>query len=237
MKNKCKRMLAMWCVVTVMCCMTGCAGQEQVQSETQETLAVEENESQEAIGGSKTPTESESVEENQSIQESSFVEDDKTAEGNNASEETKHLEKEELQDDTVNYGDTITISCTVYEQPIVWKDAGEAVFEVSTSSVQFQNEFDLSEEVTMEKVQEAIGKFEGDSFTLVFEGGDGQYFYEYTIQEIVDKPADKVAYGDKVHVSYEMKSIGVDRTGEFETGEQILHLIDTDLFMANIETE
>ena len=237
MKNKCRRMLAMWCVVTVMCCMTGCAGQEQVQSETQEIPAVEEKESQEAIGESKTPAESESVEVNQPIQESNVVEVDKIAEESVPSEEKSPLEKETLQDDTVDYGDSITISCTVYEQPIVWEDAGETVFEVSTSSVQFQNEFDLAEEVTMKKVQKAIGKYEGDSFTLVFEGGDGQYFYEYTIQEIVDKPADTVTYGDKVHVSYEMRSFGVDRSGELETGEHILHLVDTDLVMADDETE
>lgn len=225
MKNKCRRMLAMWFVITVMCCMSGCAGQEQVQSGTQEIPAVEEKESQEAVGESKTP------------KESDVVEVGKTAEGNVPSEEKSPLENETLQDDTVDYGDTITISCTVYEQPIVWEDAGEAVFEVSTSSVQFQNEFDLAEEVTMKKVQKAIGKFEGDTFILWFEGGDGQYFYEYTIQEIVDKPTDTVAYGDKVHVSYEMRSFGVDRSGELETGEHILHLVDTDLVMANDETE
>ncbi len=204
MKNKCRRMLAVFCTVAVVCSMTGCSKDEVVQSETQEN---------------------------------NFIEGNKTTEENNVSKKTSPQEPEALQDDTVNYGDTITISCTVYEQPIIWKDAGEAVFEVSTASAQFQNEFDLAEEVTMEKVQEAIGEFVGDSFTLVFEGGDGQYFYEYTIQEIVDKSADKVAYGDKVYVSYEMKSLGVDRTGELETGEQILHLIDTDLFLSSDETE
>jgi len=41
--------------------------------------------------------------------------------------------------------------------------------------------------VTKPEVEEAIGKTAGESFKLWYEGGDGLYGYEYTIQEVVGK--------------------------------------------------
>lgn len=147
----------------------------------------------------------------------------------------EHSNQEKIKKHVIEYGDSITVSCEITQQPIVWEEAGEAVFQVATTTEQFRNEFDLSEETTMKKVEEAIGKTVGESFVLWFEGGDGLYGYEYIIQEIVDKSDDKVAYGDKVHTTYSMKADGVDRGDEIVTGEQVIHVIHTDKFLASEE--
>lgn len=154
-----------------------------------------------------------------------------------STEENIMSEENELQDEIADYGDCITISCEITEQPIVWEEAGEAVFQVATTSTQFQNEFEPSEEAAMKMVEKAIGKTAGESFTLWMEGGDGLYGYEYTIQEVVDKPTDTVAYGDKVYTSYSLKERGVDRGDEIKTGEQLIHVVDNDKFLAQKELE
>lgn len=207
MKNNCRNIVALLCMLTIVCSMTGCSEGEGVEPETQK----------------ETQQETESV----STQE--IVEESKITEENISQEEI------EIQEKIVDYGDTITISCDITEQPIVWEDAGETVFQVATSSEQFQNEFDLSEDSAMKKVEKAIGKTAGESFTLWMEGGDGLYGYEYTIQEVVDKPTDTVTYGDKVHTSFSMKAIGVDRGDDIQNGELELRVSDTDKFLASEE--
>lgn len=146
---------------------------------------------------------------------------------------------EEQEENMVNYGDNITFSCDIIEQPIQWEDVGEAVFQVATTSEQFQNEFDFSEDVTYKKVNQAIGKTVGETFTLWFEGGDGLYGYEYTILEVVDKPADKVTYGDKIYTSYTMRGLGVDMMdGTVEwTGEREFNVTETEKILANAYVE
>ena len=71
----------------------------------------------------------------------------------------------------IAYGDRITVSYTRTTQELQWEYTGTQEFQVASTSVQFQNEFDTSEEAAMKQVEEAIGKTVGDTFTLWYEGG------------------------------------------------------------------
>ncbi len=51
----------------------------------------------------------------------------------------------------------------------------------------------------------------------------------------MDKPTDIVTYGDKVHATYSMQADGVDRGDDIKSGEQVIHVINTDKFMASEE--
>lgn len=143
--------------------------------------------------------------------------------------------QEPLPPKAIEYGDRITVSYdkTVYKTKI-WKYAGSQEFKVSTESKQFQSK---SEESTMENVEQSIGKTAGETFTIWVEEDDGLHGYEYTIVEVKGKNADKIEYGDRIFTSYVMRGTGVD-TGDgvtIYTGEQMLHLVNNDEFMARIE--
>lgn len=135
---------------------------------------------------------------------------------------------------SIEYGDKINITCSKTTQEFQWEYIGTQEFQVATTSVQFQNEFDTSEEATMMQVEKAIGKTVGDTFTLWYEGGDGRYGYEYTIMDVKSQNPDIAEYGDKLLADYSMTHYGVDTCdGEkIHTGQQILHLLNTNVFFA-----
>ncbi len=134
----------------------------------------------------------------------------------------------------IAYGDRITVSYTRTTQELQWENTGTQEFQVATTSAQFQNEFDTSEEAAMKQVEEAIGKTVGDTFTLWYEGGDGLYGYEYTIVEVKSQNPDVAEYGDKLLADYSMKHYGVDTCDgeEIHTGQLPLHLLNTNAFFA-----
>ena len=134
----------------------------------------------------------------------------------------------------IAYGDRITVSYTRTTQELQWENTSTQEFQVATTSAQFQNEFDTSEEAAMKQVEEVIGKTVGDTFTLWYEGGDGLYGYEYTIVEVKSQNPDVAEYGDKLLADYSMTHYGVDTCdGEkTHTGQLPLHLINTNLFFA-----
>lgn len=134
----------------------------------------------------------------------------------------------------IEYGDKINISYTKTTQELQWEYTGTQEFQAATTSVQFQNEFDTSEEAAMKQVGEAIGKTVGDTFTLWYEGGDGRYGYEYTIVEVKSQNPHVAEYGDKLLADYSMTHYGVDTCDgkEIHTGQQILHLLNTNVFFA-----
>ncbi|MBR4965047.1 MAG: hypothetical protein IKY53_00975 [Lachnospiraceae bacterium] len=138
----------------------------------------------------------------------------------------------------IEYGDKITVSYTRTTQELQWEYTGTQEFQVATTSAQFQNELDTSEEAAMKQVEEAIGKTVGDTFTLWYEGGDGLYGYEYTIVEVKSQNPDVAEYGDKLLADYSMKHYGVDTCEgkEIHTGQLPLHLLNTNAFFA-IEDE
>lgn len=134
----------------------------------------------------------------------------------------------------IAYGDRITVSYTRTTQELQWENTGTQEFQVATTSAQFQNEFDTSEEAAMKQVEEVIGKTVGDTFTLWYEGGDGLYGYEYTIVEVKSQNPDVAEYGDKLLADYRMKHYGVDTCDgkEIHTGQLPLHLLNTNAFFA-----
>ena len=134
----------------------------------------------------------------------------------------------------IEYGDKITVSYTRTTQELQWEYTGTQEFQVATTSAQFQNELDTSEEAAMKQVEEAIGKTVGDTFTLWYEGGDGLYGYEYTIVEVKSQNPNVAEYGDKLLADYSMKHYGVDTCDgeEIHTGQLPLHLLNTNAFFA-----
>lgn len=135
----------------------------------------------------------------------------------------------------IEYGDKITVSYTRTTQELQWEYTGTQEFQVATTSVQFQNEFNTSEEAAMKQVEEAIGKTVGDTFTLWYEGGDGLYGYEYTIVEVKSQNRDVAEYGDKLLADYSMTHCGMDTCDNSEnihTGQLPLHLLNTNAFFA-----
>ena len=134
----------------------------------------------------------------------------------------------------IEYGDKINITCSKTTQELQWEYTGIQEFQVATTSKQFQNEFELSEEAAMKQVEEVIGKTVGDTFTLWYEGGDGLYGYEYTIVEVKSQNPDVAEYGDKLLADYSMTHYGVDTCdGEkTHTGQLPLHLLNTNAFFA-----
>ncbi|MBO6115110.1 MAG: hypothetical protein J6P57_08640 [Lachnospiraceae bacterium] len=103
--------------------------------------------------------------------------------------------KGEDSDRTVEYGDTIETLCEVrvvgamsnmYGVDYYSQDVERETFVVSKESAQFiDGEFEIpSDEEIMEYVNEAIGKKKGETFTLMFSGGDGTYYHVYTIIDI-----------------------------------------------------
>ena len=151
-------------------------------------------------------------------------------------EVTPEPEKPEVptSEKMIAYGDKINVSYTKTTQEFQWEYTGTQEFQVATSSVQFQDEFDDSEEVTMMQVEEAIGKTVGDTFTLWYEGGDGRYGYEYTIVEVKSQNPNIAEYGDKLLTDFSMTHCGVDTCeGEkVHTGQLSLHLLNTNVFFA-----
>lgn len=141
----------------------------------------------------------------------SIEQENETSEAQESSQE--QTSTEEAGSAAIQYGDTIQVSLKVNEQKGVVEELGESEIVVADTSKEFQPEYAPTEEVIAENVEKAIGKHVGDTFTLWYEGGDGRYAYEYTILEIMDKPADKVAYGDIIQTSYLMRTAqycGVD---------------------------
>ena len=134
----------------------------------------------------------------------------------------------------VEYGDKITVSYSKTTQELQWEYTGMQEFQVATTAIQFQNEFDDSEEAAMKQVEKAMGKTVGDTFTLWFEGGDGRYGYEYTIVEVKSQNPDIAEYGDKILTDFSMTHYGVDTCdGEkVHTGQLPLHLLNTNVFFA-----
>ncbi|MBE5864727.1 MAG: hypothetical protein E7292_00760 [Lachnospiraceae bacterium] len=132
--------------------------------------------------------------------------------GENEVQETSQVpemtEKDSLA--VIQYGDTIQVLLTVSEQKGIVEELGESEIVVADTSKEFQPEYAPTEEVIARNVEKAIGKHVGDTFTLWYEGGDGRYAYEYTILEIMDKPADTVAYGDRIQTAYKERCKGVD---------------------------
>lgn len=145
-------------------------------------------------------------------------------------------EKQEIltSENIITYGDKIRISYSKITQEYQWEYTGMQEFQVSSTSEQFQNEFNDSEEAAMMQVEEAIGKTVGDTFILWYEGGDALYGYEYTIIEVKSQNPDIVEYGDKILADYSMTHYGVDTCeGEkIHTGQLDLHLINTNAFFA-----
>lgn len=141
----------------------------------------------------------------------SIEQENETSEAQESSQE--QTSTEEAGSAVIQYGDTIQVSLTVSEQKGIVEELGESEIVVADTSKEFQPEYAPTEEVIARNVEKAIGKHVGDTFTLWYEGGDGRYAYEYTILEIMDKPADKVAYGDIIQTSYLMRTefyCGVD---------------------------
>jgi len=134
----------------------------------------------------------------------------------------------------IEYGDKVSVTYTKTSQELQWEYNDTQEFQVTTTSKQFQNEFELSEEAAMKQVEEAIGKTVGDTFTLWYEGGDGRYGYEYTIVEVKSQNPDIAEYGDKILADYSMTHYGVDTCdGEkIHIGQQMLHLLNTNVFFA-----
>lgn len=92
----------------------------------------------------------------------------------------------------VEYGDTIRVSCRtkceLEDTPTDWENKGESKFTVDTSTREFQlADYEFPEDKVTENVDQAVGKGVGDTFTLWFEGGNGNYGYEHTILEIKKK--------------------------------------------------
>ena len=141
----------------------------------------------------------------------SIEQENSTSEVQESSQVPEMTEKDSSA--VIQYGDTIQVSLTVSEQKGVVEELGESEIVVADTFKEFQPEYAPTEEVIARNVEKAIGKHVGDTFTLWYEGGDGRYAYEYTILEIMDKPADKVAYGDIIQTSYldrTLFSCGVD---------------------------
>lgn len=134
----------------------------------------------------------------------------------------------------IEYGDKVSVTYTKTSQELQWEYNDTQEFQVATTSKQFQNEFEISEEAAMKQVDEAIGKTVGDTFTLWYEGGDGRYGYEYTIVEVKSRNPDIAEYGDEILADYSMTHYGVDTCdGEkIHTGQLMLHLLNTNVFFA-----
>ncbi|MBE5864730.1 MAG: hypothetical protein E7292_00775 [Lachnospiraceae bacterium] len=147
-----------------------------------------------------------------------------TEQESSASEALESVQEEVLteNDDSpaIQYGDMIQVSLMVSEQKGVVEDLGESEIVVAETSKEFQPEYAPTEEVIAKNVEKAIGKHVGDTFTLWYEGGDGRYAYEYTILEIMDKPADVVSYGDRIQTSCVKKISGDEYHGGVENKEE-----------------
>jgi len=141
---------------------------------------------------------------------------------------------ESLPPKVIEYGDKVSVTYTKTTQELQWEYTGIQEFQVATTAIQFQNEFDDSKEAAMKQVEKAMGKTVGDTFTLWFEGGDGRYGYEYTIVEVKSQNPDIAEYGDKLLADYSMTHYGVDTCdGEkIHTGQLPVHLLNTNVFFA-----
>ena len=142
--------------------------------------------------------------------------------GENEVQETSQVPEMTEKDSSavIQYGDTIQVSLTVSEQKGVVEELGESEIVVADTSKEFLPEYAPTEEVIARNVEKAIGKHVGDTFTLWYEGGDGRYAYEYTILEIMDKPADVVSYGDRIQTSCVKKISGDEYHGGVENKEE-----------------
>lgn len=226
-----RQIVTIWILVIVMG-ISGCHRDKDVGSDNVEST---ENIIQmEPIGKNNLEKEKDSEEQEEIISDKGNIEEitDEISEKNTESEEKPVSTKE------IEYGDKINI--TYYRNfsgYIPWETAESCEFKVSTDSLQFQNEFDLSEEKTMKQINKVIGKTVGDTFVLWFEGGDGLYGYEYTISDVLSSNEGIVESGDKIYTSFRMYGYGVD-TGDGNrifTGDQILKVSETDAFMSSTE--
>ncbi|MDO5155350.1 MAG: hypothetical protein Q4D51_05240 [Eubacteriales bacterium] len=95
----------------------------------------------------------------------------------------------------VSYGDTIEVSLKKraegaisqgYPEMAKWRSDGKKKFVVSVDTIEFQYaDYEMTKEEVMKNIEKCLGKKVGESFTLCFEGGDGTYYYKYTIKKII----------------------------------------------------
>lgn len=95
---------------------------------------------------------------------------------------------------TVQYGDSLLVSvktrskgASSQNNPELekWKSAGKKTITVEWNTAEFEdNEFSADYARSMRNVEKCLGKRVGQSFTIVKEGGDGAYYYNYKILKI-----------------------------------------------------
>lgn len=221
MKNKMKKIWILCFILSLMCVMNGCDDSKGTEKEdrTEESVEVE-------IQTTETP-----------VQATPEPKETATFTPTTTPEPTAtpvSEPQESLLPKVIEYGDKVSVTYTKTTQELQWNYTGTQEFQVATTSVQFQNEFDDSEEAAMKQVEEAMGKTVGDTFTLWYEGGDGRYGYEYTIVEVKSQNPDIAEYGDKILADFIMTHYGVDTCdGEnIHTGQLMLHLLNTNVFFA-----
>lgn len=223
MKNKLKKLWFLCLVLILLWSMTGC-------NEGKKKEKDERNEIDESIELEETRPTKEPIKETQAVTTGPEIILTPTPTATPTPKPQETLPPKS----NIEYGDKINITCSKTTQELQWEYTGTQEFQVATTSVQFQNEFELSEEAAMKQVEEAIGKTVGDTFTLWYEGGDGRYGYEYTIVEVKSQNPDIAEYGDKILADYSMTHYGVDTCdGEkIHIGQQMLHLLNTNVFFA-----
>ena len=180
MRRKMKKIWILCYIIILMWAMTGCDdGKKSIKEDTQKS---EESVEEEEIQPTKAPVQETlpptvTPEPEVTPTPTSTVTPEPTAIPTPEPQES-------LPPKVIEYGDKVSITYTKTSQELQWKYTGTQEFQVATTSKQFQNECDDSEEAAMKQVEKAIGKTVGDTFTLWYEGGDGRYGYEYTIVEV-----------------------------------------------------
>lgn len=143
-------------------------------------------------------------------------------------EELSAMEKENLmqQDDpryvTVEYGDEVYINC--YRKPITgqWVEQDEVTFVADIEAKQFQPENETWDKPSLlSKVEEAVGKKVGDSFTVYFYYGESKVYNRYTVLEIeknseLGNQEDFIEYGDTIRASYKRAECTTEGIAEKE---------------------
>lgn len=123
-------------------------------------------------------------------------------------EELNQEQQEDPRYETVEYGDEVYINC--YRNPITgqWVEQGEVTFVADVEAKQFQPENKTwNESSILTKVEEAVGKKVGDSFTVNFYYGESEVYNRYTVLEIeknseLGNQKDSIEYGDTIRASY-----------------------------------
>ena len=227
-----KRMQKLWIlclILSLMCVMYGCGNSMETEKEdrTEESVEVEIQTTEAPVQATHEPKETATPTPTATPAPTLTMTPEPTATPTPEAQES-------LPPKVIEYGDKVSVTYTKTTQELQWEYTGMQEFQVATTSKQFQNEFDASEEAAMKQVKEVIGKTVGDTFTLWYEGGDGRYGYEYTIVEVKSQNPDIVEYGDKILTDYSMTHYGVDTCdGEkVHTGQLPLHLLNTNVFFA-----